>query len=539
MTVRLLVFLLALLAPLGGMGQSFRFGDDPVAPIALRTPDVVISAGQSHRGLWWSGMGSMGFSPQGGLLLTPAVSSPVVFPSGVLPPAAFKPTQSMTNRLTSYTPAMLFGYPDPASPNDAGNGLTMGRSGVLAQQMLRQRYGKPLKPTIEFDMMCSASSWVQGPCGGLGPPTATFTGTTVAATGIMTVTGITGTIIVGQTEYPVTFTPTFNFKATVDTFGTSGTTGIGGNGTYHLSGNVTDITAQPMFSVSGVWGEFRNFIKPSIAASLPDQGQHLASPANYRSVRWLQNGSFDHSSEAPTIAEYTAMQAAYDAENLSGAGTTGMLYYMGIQTQPAASVATANNLGTITFVRANANGRTIGTTPIYQWALVGDGVHTVNFGVIRYGELEGYAAYVQEDLGVAFTPLWLSKTTPVSVAGTTIRIPFDRPAGSPFAGFPLQWVANSDEGLIVWPQYGFHVYRSGVEIPLCTDPVISGLIVILDICQAPLSGDEYSYDIYGPNTGSTTMYGIGGNLAMPGPDSVFFPGRQITPFAWPLIGNLP
>lgn len=94
-----------------------------------------------------------------------------------------------------------------------------------------------------------------GPAGG----TALFTGT--IASNVLTVSGITGTITAGQ----VVGGPGVTAPLTIQPFGSGGTTGTGGNGTYQLSATATlgpaaMGSASPAFSgyVDGVYRSYPN-----------------------------------------------------------------------------------------------------------------------------------------------------------------------------------------------------------------------------------------------------------------------------------------
>lgn len=537
--IGLLLALIVLATP--AFGQSYTASNLYAAQPPLRIARGLITHGQSHQGLCWESMTDYGVRTMAGLLFTPKLLATTAFPSLMMTVAASKPTQLLIDKMGVYLPDMVISYPPPASPNDFGNCMTISRGMQISQQYFRLMHGvQAPDPTMEINIMCGGSSWVEGPCGGLGPPTATFTGSIAPGLpSIMTVTNAVGTIIAHQRMIALPGGVTVNKGTQFDDFGTNGTTGVGGNGTYTvLNFNVFEQTvpAEPMYSVSNAWDDLRAML-PSIIRSFPDPDQNLGSIV-FEDVDYLDAGSFSRATTAPTVAETTAMVAAFDAEPMPGNTGSSLKYFIGVQC-PTTTPGQNNTLGMVEFARALIPaGRIIPTSPICQWALAGDGVHTAAFGVQRLGELLGLIKYIVKDRGILFRPLWLSLTAPITTSGTKILIPFDRPLGEEYAAGVLQWRADADEGLIDWPQKGFHVYRSGVEIPLCATPAIVGLIVELDICQSGQPGDEISYMQYGPG-GTGTRYPVGGNLAMSGPPSIWFPGRDIPMFGWPFKVNLP
>ena len=450
------------LAQVAVLMLTLSSGPPPPISTPFLTPQVHISAGQSWRGIIQPGftIASMGWNSQTQTLLTLGMLHPF-YPSGVLNTAAGVglPNNAVLAPMRGYRPDMFFPIPG-ASTIDTANAVTMGRTAVLAQQLLRLRSGHFLTPIIEYTMMCPSSSWVSSPsndCAGLGP---------------------------------------------------------GG----HPWDNMLTINA-------------------AIQQFLPDRGLRL-NPAVFRSVGWTQGGSFDHSTPQPTIDEFTDMTLAYDALALPGTDTEPLFFYVGIRAPNSADVVCTNaEVGTWEFTRANANGRTVGTAPWYQWKFNGnDSIHTGIYGVMREGEFEGLAKYVTEDEGTFFTPLWRSFALPITRSGQVVTVPFDRAAGSLFATAPMVWMSEPEDGLEVWPQYGFHVWRGGVE--LTVTPTISNMNVLLTIAETINPGDalEVSYAFYGP--GGPTINdrtGVGGNLTMLGPPSDLFPGKFINSWAWPFI----
>lgn len=524
----------ALIAARNAFGKSaFIGGLIPPNNAAFRTPQVHISAGQSWRGNCYSTMGTNGFNPQTQTLLTPAIST-VAVPSGVMPAGAgvYIPP-GLQNKLTGYTSAMLFNYPSPASAEDVGSALTIGRTAVLSQQLLRWANGvKTLTPIIEYNMSYPSSSWVSGGGGGLGPTTATFTGAMSGTT--LTITNIVGTVTTGQVISGAGVTGQSTGLA-ANTEITAFVSGTGGNGTYTINNSQT-VGAEAMAATSQCWTNMA-LINAAIIAALPDSVLRL-NAATFRSVGWTQGGSFDLSSPTPTITEWTAMEAAYDALALPGTGTHPLLFYLGIRAPISTDTACTNaEIGSWQFVRANANGRTIGTSPWYQWPFVGtDTIHTGDYGTQRNGEFEGLAKYITEDEGTLFKPLWRSLTGNITVSGQTVTVPFDRPVGSFFATSPMAWMSDANDGIKVWPQNGFHVKRGGVD--LTVTPTISGTNVVLTIAETLSVGNvlEVSYAFYGPGGPSPgPCSGVGGNLMMAGPSSLLFPGKTINSWAWPFL----
>jgi hypothetical protein len=80
------------------------------------------------------------------------------------------------------------------------------------------------------------------------------------------------------------------------------------------------------------------------------------------------------------------------------------------------------------------------------------------------------------------------------------------------------------------------VKRGGTD--LTVTPTIAGMTVQLAIAETISAGDtlEVSYSYYGPggpNPGVCS--GVGGNLTMNGPPSVFYAGKTIDAWAWPFV----
>jgi hypothetical protein len=195
----------------------------------------------------------------------------------------------------------------------------------------------------------------------------------------------------------------------------------------------------------------------------------------------------------------------------------------------------------IPFCRTNANGRTWMATAVYAWPLIGNSnTHTNDYGTCRVGEMLGYSRYVFYSEGAsAYYPLQLSLSSSVAVTGQVVTVPFDRPTGSHFASGVLSWQNDPLDGIKEWPGKGFWVMRRGK--PLTILPIIDGLSVNLTISESLSSGDmlEVSYAYRGPggpNPGRCS--GVGGNLAMVGPASVFFPGKNLNAWAIPFVATI-
>lgn len=431
-----------------------RHADAAPSPDPPQTPFVQISAGQSWRTSSFGSMGSYGFDPKPNSVLTLGLSNPL-FPSGILPVGAGIALPAGINGIANYSRAMRSSYPPPASRQDTGSAMTVGRASQMAQAYLREAHKIARGPSIEYDMACPSSDWTSGPCGGLGP------------------------------------------------------------------GSVS----------------WRNMIaiNAAIAGFTPTNRPVALYAAQYKSVGWTQGGALD-STAASTLKQWADMEAAYDALNLPGAGTTRMQYYIGIRGANSDWAMMRPQVGGgIEFVRANRNGRTWGTNPWYQYPYPGSGIHFGDYGAIRLGEYEGYAKYVVEDESLGhFYPLWLSRSRPITVSGQQVSVPFDRPSGSAFAAASLAWESDPNEGISVAPGFGFHVKRNGAD--LTVTPTISGMNVNLAIAEAVQPGDvlEVTYCWYGPGGADQGRSGIWGNLMMAGPPSVFYRGKTINAWAWPI-----
>lgn len=288
----------------------------------------------------------------------------------------------------------------------------------------------------------------------------------------------------------------------------------------------------------------------AIQALLPTQfgpTVKLTSPV-YRSIGWTQGGSLasnGDTDQSATTGDFAAMTAAFDALNLPGTATNPLNFYVGIRAGLSTDTAltSARYPAIYNFCRANANGRTWGTTPWYQWPFDGPSgpaygnIHTGPYGSIRHGEIEGYAKFVVEDEGAAaYYPLWRSLTKPIVLSNGSIMVPFDRPSGLDFTAAVLSWQSSPQDGIAVASQYGWHVRINGTEVPVT--PTISGLnIVLTPVTPGALTSGqsvEVSYAMYGAGGSNPGLNaGVWGNLAMAGPTSVLFPDRPLYAWAWP------
>jgi hypothetical protein len=241
------------------------------------------------------------------------------------------------------------------------------------------------------------------------------------------------------------------------------------------------------------------------------------------------------------------MLTLYDAMSLPGTATTPLNFYF---CMPAgisnSTVYAVSNMGTLQFCRDNApgqggtwSGRAFFSSISYAWQFNGnDNIHTGDYGTTRWGEWEGYAKHLVEDLGVPWTPLWRPLSGgAITRVGQVVSVPFARPNSPDFATTPMVWQNNRDDGVKEWPAKGFHVVRSGVQ--LTVTPAINGLSVDLTIAETINAGDvlEVSYAWYGPGgPNPSTDPGLGGNLCMNGPASVLYPqgwnGAAKTLDAW-------
>jgi hypothetical protein len=320
---------------------------------------------------------------------------------------------------------------------------------------------------------------------------------------------------------------------------TSGTTG--GVGLYQVRvGAGVTVGSEPMQTFSQSWRD-QSIVITQLLAAMPNR---KISGVKFSSVGYTQGTSFANTLPSK-LSDLTAMLTDYDALNLSGAGTTGMFYYLGLPAATSESTEfQAGNNGTQVFCRTNApgqggpwSGRCFTSGPAYPWPFTGaDDIHTGDYGTARWGEIEGYVRELVQYQGVQWTPLWLPLTgNPITISGQTITIPFARPTSPDFAATPMVFQSAPLDGIKVWPNYGFSVMLN--SSPLTISAIaINGLNVVLTISQTLVSAQslEISYAWYGPggpDPGPNS--GVGGNLVMNGPPSVLFPGNTIDAWAWP------
>lgn len=352
---------------------------------------------------------------------------------------------------------------------------------------------------------------------------------------LLTVTSvISGTLAVGQTIHGTSVLS----GTTIASFGT----GSGGIGTYNLEvGSPQSISSSVISGQNTSWTNLLSILSQTNAMVPPQlnvNGKILKLlPPQYKTFGYTQGGAAD-STQTSKLSDLTQMYQDFDALALSGGPLKG---YFGL---PAAiTTAQTTNVsayGTVVFCQTNApfaggpySRRTYFSSCSYPWPFNGaDNIHTNNYGTARWGEWEGYVKFLVEDKGIQFTPLWV-QSTPISVSGQNIFVTFDRPNSPDFTNGSLSWQSDSNDGIKIWPQYGFHVKRGGSD--LTVNPVLpsSGTTVTLQISEQLNPGDslEVSYCWYGPggpDPGPNT--GVGGNLTMTGPPSVLFPnGYQNTP----------
>jgi hypothetical protein len=266
------------------------------------------------------------------------------------------------------------------------------------------------------------------------------------------------------------------------------------------------------------------------------------------SVGYTQGGSVDNTREGKE-ADLADMIVKFDALNLN---PTPMKFYFCLPSITSNTAVFSESVdGAQSFCRKNApgaggpySGRVFASGPSYAYQFNGsDNIHTGDYGSSRWGEVEGYARWLVQDKGVAWTPLWRPLTGgAITRAGQTLTVPWARPNSPDFATAEMMWQSNFDDGVRVLPQMGFHVKRAGVD--LTVNPTISGLNVLLDITETLNAGDvlEVSYAWYGPGGPSPGLSsGVAGNLVMNGPTSVLYPtgwngaAKTIDAWAWPFI----
>lgn len=517
--------------------RAYSHGQPPTYPPL--TPSVHLSMGQSWRDNGFDCMGCLNINPQSNNVLTLGVSNPN-YPSGVEYPASGISLVPVTG-LVNYTPSMLgFGqYPGNAALHDGGSQLTIGRAAVLAQTALRIANGKTVTPILEYTDAYPSCDWWEGPtCGGLG------TGAVLTAS----ITGNTSLNVTAQSGNPMAIGQ-FLTGAGVGTGRSITALGTCTSSSVPCVAAITsgaNVGSESMTAVGSTWTNLLS-INASVQALTPASRPIFLNAATFKSVGLTQGGDIN-GNYANTLTQFTQWEAAIDALNLPGAGTTGMAYYIG--ERGALSEWTVMNgsvQGIRDFVRANANGRTFGTNPWYQYPYNDGGPNDIHFGdygtICGVGQYEGYQTYVHEDEGVSSpNPLWDDPATPASLSGNVLTIPFVRPSGAGFASSVLQLAATPNEGISFASQMGFDIKDNGFELPV-TNVAISGMNVLLTLKLTPSSGDSitYAYAWYGPGGITQGQSGIWGNLMMAGPASAFpwcatqsTLGGTINAWAWPI-----
>jgi hypothetical protein len=415
--------------------------------------------------------------------------------------------------------------------------IAIGRCAGLAQQLLRMRDGlKVLPPILEADFAYPASTWNSGAGGGLAPG-AVVTGSIDTTT--LTVSAVTsGVIATGQVVVGAGVTA----STVITAFGT----GTGGTGTYTVNNSQT--VASTTLNCNGQSWANQNVVLGQFSARLPTaQYSNIA----WNSVGYTQAAALDNT-RASKERDLRDMIVEYDKLNLN---PTPLIFYLGLPAAiTTATIYPDTNYGTATFARTNApgmggpySGRVYATGPSWPWQFNGgDNIHTYDYGTTRWGEIEGYVRWLVQDKGVPWTPLWRPLTGgAITISGQVITVPFVRPAGPDFAAAVMSFQSNADDGIKVWPQNGFNVYRGAAA--LTVTPAIVGMTVQLTVTQALVSGEtlEVSYAWHGPggpNPGVNS--GVGGNLVMRGPPSVLYPNgwngapKTIEAWAWPFVENV-
>jgi hypothetical protein len=377
---------------------------------------------------------------------------------------------------------------------------------------------------------------------------AAFTGTSPAASftaqvvfGIMTVSAVaTGTLALNQ----VISHPLLPVGTIINALGT----GTGGVGTYYL-GLPQTAASTSIQCLGQSWNNMTTVLTQAQAA-MP---YHHAAGIVWSSVGYTQGSSSNADSTSQKQADLDDMIRHFD---LLGPP---MVFYFGLPAPTSGAVSIPSyalgEWATYLYCRVNAvgqggtySGRVFPTGPSYPWQFSDDteayfgNIHTDPYGTSRWGEIEGYARWLWQDKGIAWTPLWRPLTGgAITRSGQVLTVPMARPSAPDFAAGVMSFQSsNADDGLKVWPQYGWHVYRAGVELPVT--PSISGMNVLLTVGPTINPGDalEVSYAWYGPG-GPTpgVMTGVGGNLVMQGPPSVLYPNgwngvaKTIDAWAWP------
>jgi len=510
-------------------------------PVPLRHVRIMWSTGQSWRSNYYPSFAGFGFPATVPLSLYS--SDAWVGIAGPLMTYAYLPqgTASLSQNLVNLGPQW-----NPILP---ANDVTIGRCAALTQARLRAQYGLSGPDILEISVAWPGSTWLWGSAGGLGPGaivTGSISGTTLTVDSV-----VSGVIALNQSMYVNSGNTSIGV---ITAFGT----GTGGTGNYTIDTSQT-LGESTIQCIGNSWKEQSQLI-PWLAA-LPPSAKYVFPPS-YGGIGYTQGAAGADATSIPDkISDLTAMLTLYDAMDLPCDLPGGKMHYYFGQPSAASNYTSfvdgniQSYTGTTNFCVSNApgqggtwSGRCWFTSCSYAWPFDGaDNIHTGDYGTCRWGEWEGYVRFLVEDLGFTnWTPLWQSLTLPVTKSGTTVTVPFDRPTSSDFAGGVLSWQSDPNDGIKVWPQYGWHYFRSGTEIPLVANPVINGMSVTCDIGQAPQTGDVITYAMYGPGGPSPgPCSGVGGNLVMNGPPSILFPnGYEGTPktldaWALPLTATVP
>jgi hypothetical protein len=434
-------------------------------------------------------------------------------------------------------------YPGNAATRDTGSSLSILRAAALAHTYFRAYRNKTLTPIIQLADAIPSSDWYTGSGGGLGTDLVEFTA--AAAGSMLTVTAITsstpGVLQPNQFVVGAGIPSTSNCQLAAPFSGS----GRGGTGTYALTCSGLSVSSEAMYVNSYAWWSLQQQVA-AVNSFTPTFRPTALNSAAYKAVIWVQGGDITSGNAyTGTLFQLTLMESSIDALNLPGAGTTGMEYYVSPRGATSEwTVMSPQVQAQIVFIDANANGRTIGGNPWYQYALPASDIHFGVFGTLELGEFFGYEQELQEDESVTPTPLRIDATTPITVSGATVTLHFDRPAGWGFASSSLAFLANANEGISFAAQYGFDFKLDGTEDPLVIDPgtglptyTISGGDLTFTLTNAATSGHALTYDYcwYGPGApGGIGQSGVWGNLMMPGPASFFHPGQTLNAWAYPI-----
>ncbi len=588
--------LLGGLLSLGARDALARVSLSSVGPInnsASLTPTVHISYGQSWRVNNFADFGTFGINPKGSLALrVSSIGTPTFLPGPLTNSAGISLTGSIVGvqnyastdtfaigrcaitamqglRLAAgmtVSPIIEFcsGYPASTWTSGGGGGLSPGSTFTASVTNDLMTVTSVSDGVLSVGQSLVVAGLTSGTAilafgtgtGGTGTYTIGIPQTVLSET--MTATGVGSATFVGSigggipnTTLTVTSVSSCTLAVGPTIHGTSvlaGTTiaslgtGSGGVGTYNLEvGSPQSISSSVISGQNTSWTHMLTILSQTNALVPPkldvNGGILKLLPPRYTSFGYTQGGATD-ATQASKLQDLTDMYADFDALGLSGGPLKG---YFGFPAAiSSAQTTNVSSYGTVVFCQTNApgaggplSGRVYFSSCSYPWPFNGaDNIHTNNYGTTRWGEWEGYVKHLVEDLGVQFTPLWVL-STPVSVEGQNVIVTFDRPNSPDFTDAVLSWESDPNDGIKVWPQYGFSVKRGGVD--LTVTPVLhgNGTKVTLQIAEHLVKGDslEVSYCWYGPggpDPGPNS--GVGGNLVMVGPTSILYPnGYQGTP----------